>query len=102
MSIPNYPEKLMFLYEHQNYRCAVCGGYLSFHQALDMHHKFSRTKWGVKKYPLFIDSILNLALCHHDCHINKVGDLRITDYNANKYELFLKRHKKIAKFVNFA
>jgi len=99
--IPNYPEKLMYLYKHQNHKCDICNRIISFNQSLDLHHKFSNTKWGKKKYPLFINSLLNLSLVHGACHLNKVGRLRITDYNANRYELFLKRHKKISDFVNF-
>jgi hypothetical protein len=97
----NYGEKLMYLYEKQTYQCPICHDYMSMNEALDLHHRAHRHKWRVKKFPLFIDSLLNLELCHSTCHLNKgMGSGHISDMQAEKWERFLERHKKIAQWVN--
>ena len=65
----------------------------------DLHHKCRKHKWRIKKFPLFIHSILNLELLHHTCHLSKDGS-HISDMQAERKERFLERHKKIAKWLN--
>ena len=95
----NYEDKLLYLLTHQKHECPICEHWLGLSQPIDLHHQFSNTKWGKKKYPLFINSVLNLVAVHSECHLNHCS-LRITDYNANRYEKFLECHKKSAIFVN--
>lgn len=96
----NYAEKMQYLYKHQEYKCLICGQFLTIQEGLDLHHKYSNTKHGKRKYPLFINSLLNLSLLHSTCHLNKCGGLRITDYNASRYERFLEKHKNISEWLN--
>lgn len=73
---------------------------MSINQKLDLHHKFHNTKWRRKKCPLFIDSLLNLELVHHECHLQHGGLAgSIGDFQAVKWERFLERHGKIAGWV---
>lgn len=91
--------KYNYLYYRQDGLCAICGTLMSLNEKLDMHHKCRRHKWRLKKFPLFIDSIINLELCHHDCHLSKDGG-HISDYQAERYEIFLRNHPKKCSFVN--
>jgi len=67
---------------------------------IDLHHRCSDTKNNCKKFPLFIHSLLNLIPLHHGFHMNNKSWKCINTYQASKYEAFLQRHKRIAKFVN--
>lgn len=95
----NYDKKLYYLYRHQRCRCPICGLGMSFNENLDLHHKCRNHKWRKKKFPLFLNSILNLDLVHHSCHLQKDGD-HIGDMEAERIEIFLNRHSKISSFIN--
>ncbi len=95
----NYQAKLDYLYRHQKCICPVCKEYMSYNQGIDIHHKCRKHKWRMKKFPLFIHSLLNLELLHSACHLSKDGS-HIGDLQAEKMELFLKKRKKITDFVN--
>jgi len=96
----NYPEKLQYLLHHQGYICPICRQFMTVQEPLDLHHMLSKTKHNKKKFPLFIDSLLNLRILHSACHLTKIGGYRIRERQAQKYEDFLKKHEKINKFVN--
>jgi hypothetical protein len=66
----------------------------------DLHHRVHKSKWRIKVYPLFIDSLLNLVGMNNSNHINNNSRFKITDLKAEKYQRFLENHPKIAKFVN--
>lgn len=98
--IKNYKAKFNYLYRRDP-RCHICKKYfMAVNTAIDLHHKCHKKKWRIKKYPLFIDSILNLEIVHNICHLARGGHNSITDYRAAKIELFLVRHPAIARFVN--
>ncbi len=72
---------------------------MSLSEPIDLHHRCRKHKWRIKKWPLFIHSLLNLELLHHTCHLSKDGS-HISDLQAERYETFLQKHKKSADFVN--
>jgi hypothetical protein len=73
---------------------------MSMNDGLHLHHLMSKSKWAKRKYPLLIHSLLNLVLLHDKCHLNKVGGLRMSPYNADKREQFLQKHPRITRFLN--
>lgn len=98
--IKHYETKLQYLNKHQAHICAISGKLMTFSDKRDLHHMHSRTKWAVKAYPLFIDSILNLRTVDHNAHMRGPGKCRMSSYNAERWEMFLQRHPKIAEWVN--
>lgn len=68
--------------------------------ATELHHLAHQTKWRRKKYPLFIDSLLNLRPVNNAWHLSNPSWGKISDFQAKKWERFLKRHKKACVFVN--
>ena len=89
----------------RNDLCLICKKPLEnfpavYAEKIDLHHKCHKTKKRILKFPLFIDSLLNLELVHHKCHLKRGGHNSITDYRAARYESFLMRHPLIAGFVN--
>lgn len=100
----NYIDKFNYLYKHQLGDCPICKEPIRSIGWPDIHHIVHNTGANRKKFPLFIDSLLNLQILHHECHINGVGLKQISELKASKYEKFLgkKIHKEIAKFVNTA
>ena len=94
----NYDEKYNYLYRHQKGFCPICHNILT--GIIEMHHKCHPSKWRRKKLPLFLNSLLNLVLLHKKCHTMRRSYAKISDYRADKYELFLQKHKKISNFVN--
>lgn len=57
-------------------------------------------KWARKKYPLFIDSILNLVLLDPDAHMTGVLPKKISEKRIQRIERGLWRHPLHAKKVN--
>jgi hypothetical protein len=96
----NYEGKLVFLARRKNWMCPIAASMGRPAQAQELHHKCHNTRINRKKYPLFIDSLLNLLAVNHSYHMIKPSWAKITDYQAGKYEAFLRRHPKIAMFVN--
>jgi hypothetical protein len=66
----------------------------------ELHHRLHNTKVNKKKYPLFLNSMLNLMPVCNMYHLTNPSYGKITDYQADKYERFLERHPKICAFVN--
>ena len=95
----NYTAKFFYLYNRQNFICPICGKFMLSDMVV-LHHKNARYKWREKKRPLFQNSILNLVCLHTSCHSENRSWGVTTDYNSDKYELFLKNHLKLAVFVN--
>ena len=95
----NYGQKLDDLYKHQKRICPACKESMPYNQNLDLHHMRPKAKWAIKKYPLFIHSLINLQLVHHNCHMCRTCG-HWSDYQAEKWQLFLSKHNKIADFVN--
>jgi hypothetical protein len=118
--IKNYEDKFEYIYERQKGRCAISNQtkkykknmlsamfhykfyYIGISKITELHHRCHKEKWRVKKFPLFIDSMLNLVGVNHWEHIKNPSALSITDVQAEKYEKFLEKdmHKKCRDFVN--
>jgi len=100
-AMKHYQEKMNYLIRRNGGNCAICGLILfGVREKVDLHHRAHNTAWRRRNYPLFIDSVLNLAACHHDCHMERGGHDPITDYRAERYENYLRRNARIAKWVN--
>lgn len=68
-------------------------------KAVDFHHRFPNTIYNNKCYPLFMQSIFNLAiLCrkHHDDY-GSFPWLKISEQQAEIYELWLENFKEEIK-----
>lgn len=101
-----YLWKKLYLMRKYNYICPIAKSEgvvisLNYHNT-DLHHyRIHNTKGNRKKYPLFIDSILNLMPVSHYWHLKRGGfGERWGPARAAQAELFLKRHKLISKWVN--
>lgn len=100
--IPNREEKVRYLYERQNGLCAIAMHKGKVIEANDeLHHLYTDTAKHREKCPLLIHSVWNLVLVNHQIHIANPGALGVTDYRAVKREAFLRRHPRIARWVNF-
>ncbi len=98
----NYQAKFEYLARKQGYRCPIgLIKYLRDDRPQELHHtKVHNTKIARKKFPLFIDSVLNLTAVNHTNHMNNPSWGISTDYICEKYERFLERHPKICNWVN--
>lgn len=106
--IPHYEEKFKYLIEKQIRdtgfeHCPIMWETNSIYIKPDsLHHtKAHDTKINRKRYPLLIDSLLNLTPVFNAIHITRGSWGKISEYNADKIERFLERHVKAARFVNF-
>jgi len=97
-----YEEKLKYLYDRQLGRCAISKVWLNDCAKVDLDHYRIRNKTHNRvKYPLLIDSILNLRAVSNDHHSGFTSKGKgWGDYRAWKLEGFLRRHPKIAQWVN--
>jgi len=97
----SYEDKLSYLIERQKGLCPIAsahGEIAAF--PWDLHHRLHNHKNYRARFPLFIDSILNLAAVNHDWHIANPSALHIGMYQADCYERFLSCHPEIAHWVN--
>jgi len=78
------------IYEAQNGYCGYEGCTNPCHSC---HHKLSDTKFNLKRYPIFLNSVLNgIYLCQYH-HTNFAHLFRITEQMAEVYETFLRSLK---------
>ncbi len=104
--IPHYEEKFQYLLNKQDREkgfvyCPIMWDRNVYIQPDCLHHaKVHNTKINRKRYPLLIDSLLNLIPVWNAGHINCGSWGKISEYNADKIERFLKRHVKATRFVN--
>ena len=108
--IPHYEDKWEYLVGHskQQRYCPIAR--LKKDELLlctDLHHKHSDSKWAVKAFPLFIQSMVNLvplSRMYHQLNPQYLNDKKFryiyTRYQAERWEKFLERHPMMAKFVN--
>ena len=77
---------VMDLYAHMCAECNTSNG-------VELHHKLPREKWAAKKFPLFIDSPMNLVpLCNgfeNACHENCKNKYKIREREAEVIESYL-------------
>lgn len=108
--ILHYEEKIKYLVEKQKRDeglefeyCPITYKVKSLYKTPDsLHHtKVHNTKPNKKRYPLLIDSLLNLTPVFNAVHITRGSWGKISEFNADKIERFLERHVKAARFVNF-
>ena len=101
--IPYYEKKFEYLINRRTGKGGLCPiatarGFLE--RANSLHHRCHNTKTNKKKYPLFIDSLLNLLPVNNSYHLVNGSWGRISDLQAEKYQRFLEKHSKCCKFVN--
>jgi hypothetical protein len=99
--ILNRERKANYLKMRQRGLCG-CGCGRILYGPVDIHHMLPDTTGNRRKFPLFLNSVLNLQAVRHDCHMSAMdGQLgHITDWQADKYERFLERHPVISDAVN--
>ena len=98
--IPHYEAKMIYLYQHQKAKCAITGLTLLQACKCDLHHGMHNSKWARKKFPLFINSLFNLFLVHHDEHMKHPSACKVTEIEATRYERFLEKHPLCESLVN--
>ena len=99
MWVDNYQQKFDYLCFRQDFLCAISNGLL-YPSNTDLHHLMHNNKWRRNKFPLFLNSVLNLRAVDHDEHLKHPSSLKIHDLQAEKYERFLERHPMISEWVN--
>lgn len=97
----NYEEKFKYLSQRCKGICPIgVEKYGTVDRVTELHHLLHNTRIHRRKYPLFIDSMLNLMPVAHKNHMAWPSYGKIFDYQAKRYEDFLEKHPKIAKMVN--
>jgi hypothetical protein len=97
----NYQDKFEYLANRCNWTCMIGWNKKKDIIPIDsLHHLCHNTKVNRKRYPLFIDSLLNLMPVSSHYHLKNPSYGKIMDRQAEKYERFLERHPKICEFVN--
>ena len=64
------------------------------------HYRMHNTKINRRRYPLLIDSLLNLLPVYNAFHIWNSSWGKISEFQADKIETFLFNHPKAERFVN--
>lgn len=96
-----YAAKMSYLLRRQGGYCAIASELgMEFARPTQLHHRCHNTKRARNKYPLFIDSLMNLVAVNHDQHLMHPSALKIRDNEAESRERFLERHPAIARAVN--
>lgn len=107
--IDRYNKKFEYLMDKQLNKCSACNKTFINSEKIDIAHNFSRTEKNIKNYPLFIDSLLNITLQHNYCNVNRrlpiytkrfKNKRQINYYQADKYQMFLGKHKILSDIVN--
>lgn len=100
----NYEAKYSYLNRRQGFNCAIAAIEGKAALVTDLHHKCHQAKWRHKKFPLFMDSLLNLVGVNNMYHLWKPQFEKISDMRAVKYEAFLSNpiHWKFREFVHTA
>lgn len=98
----HYGEKFRFLVARQGGLCPIARERYGWAEApTELHHRIHNTKVNRKLYPLYIDSVWNLAAVSHWSHMAFPSWGRISYREAAARERFLERHPRIAAAVNF-
>ena len=72
--IPNYEKKFHTLVARQGGCCAIAAAHGEIAAPTELHHaRCHNTKWARAKWPLFIDSIVNLLAVSHEWHMKRGG-----------------------------
>jgi len=70
--------------------CRNCGS----NNCLELHHRLSKSKRNRARFPLFVDSTANLICLCRGCHITKTHLYKISDLEAERFELLLEKEKE--------
>ena len=88
---PDVYERVMQTY---GYRCVECGTAKN----VELCHKLAKHGWRLQKYPLFMNSPMNLSpRCggmENNCHAKYNDKYRVTDREAELYEWWLRELKE--------
>lgn len=99
--IAHHYEKLQYLSYKQRGECPIARAKNNIElQPTELHHRYPRTKLGLRRFPLFIDSVWNLMAVSHRGHMEWGSYGRIKWGEAERRERFLERHPAIARAVN--
>ena len=72
--ISNYEKKCHTLVARQGGCCAIAAAHGEFAAPTELHHaRCHDTKWARTKWPLFIDSLVNLLAVSHEWHMKRGG-----------------------------
>ena len=100
--IPRYEEKADLLYNKFHGLCQIAMSQDKIAPCTELHHyRVHNTKYNRKKFPLLVNSILNLIPVNHAYHMQKPSFGIITDHQAGLIERYLERNPSTNKFVNF-
>lgn len=98
--IPCYDQKVIYLYRHQHGQCTICGDTMGISSQMhSLDHRLHNKRWTRKKFPLFLNSLLNLHLVHNSCNIDKRKNNRNTEKYAIVCERHLEKNELSRKFV---
>ena len=96
-----YEEKVEYLVNHYGPICPIAYEKKGRTDRVgELHHMLHNTKVNRKRFPLFINSLINLRPVSSVYHKLWPSWGKISDLQAMKYEKFLQKHKRICKFVN--
>jgi len=97
----NYEAKREWLCNKYNFQCVIAKSHKKQMPVTELHHShIHNKKWVRKLYPLFIDSIWNLLPVNNAYHLAYGNFGRWPEERVSRCENFLKRHKKLAEWVN--
>ena len=100
--MPHYDDKFEYLANKQKWICPIsqyCHKPIMIDKVLH-HYRVHNDKYNRKKYPLLLNSMLNLMPVNNDYHLAHPSFGGITDYQADKIERFLEKHPRISSWVN--
>lgn len=67
-----YERKVQMLYMLQHGRCAISGHKIGWMDNFQLHHaEIHNTRWARERWPLLVDSLLNLQLVEGNGHMTK-------------------------------
>lgn len=96
----NYDEKFRFIFQSQSGRCVIADADGEYRKMDALHHLLSKSKWAVRKYPLFIDSICNLVGVNNELHISRNSAIKAPEWYAVEWERFFEHNPECAEYCN--
>ena len=96
----NYEAKMRYIQTRQHGLCAIGKSRSESFPITELHHMMHNIKMNRRRYPLYIDSVWNLIGVSHDRHMMDPYWGRINLLEADRREAFLRRHPKIAKWMD--
>ena len=96
----HYDEKVEFLYLFQEGKCRITGEKLRVGDKWDLHHIIDKGKKNRRRFPLYIDSILNLVLVSRSAHETKTKPSKPPLYVVDIIEKKLLTSPELCSMVN--